>query len=82
MMSEGIIYPLNWEYLIFTSNKEVLFATLEEKFSHLKYTLEDSKKSKSSKYTSHSFNIMVNSQEERDEIFKILSQIEHVKFIL
>lgn len=81
-MSEGITYPLNWEYLIFTSNKEVLFREIKDKFSHLKYKLEDSKKSKAETYTSHSFSIQVNSQQERDEIFKILSQIEYVKFIL
>ncbi|RDU62449.1 DUF493 family protein [Helicobacter sp. MIT 14-3879] len=81
-MNEEIIYPIIWEYLIFTTNKDELYENIKNKFKNLEYKLEDSKKSKNEKYSSHNFTIKVINQQQRDEIFKIISKINGVKFIL
>lgn len=76
----AIEYPILWEYLIFCTDKESLKSTIEAKFGGLEYSFADSKKT--TNYSSHAFTINVISQNERDEIFKILREIECVKFVL
>ncbi|MDE6886196.1 MAG: DUF493 domain-containing protein [Helicobacteraceae bacterium] len=77
-----IKYPLLWEYLIITTNKDSLDSELRDKFGTLEYKLEDSKKSKNNKFSSYNFTIRVFSKEQRDEIFQFLSKIDGVKFII
>ncbi|RAX54026.1 hypothetical protein CCY99_04920 [Helicobacter sp. 16-1353] len=77
-----IEYPTLWEYLIITNNKETLEFAIKEKFEMLDYTLNPSKESKNGRYASFTFTIQVISQKERDDIFKILTKIEDVKFVV
>lgn len=81
MANENTIqYPIVWEYLIFCTDRELLKNAIDERFGALEYTFSDSKKS--TNYSSHNFAINVINQEERDEIFNILRNIECVKFVL
>ena len=77
---EKISYPILWEYTIFCTDKESLKNAIESQFGGLEYQFNDSKKSKN--YSTHHFKINVINQNERDEIFNILRQIECVKFVL
>lgn len=77
---KSIEYPILWEYLIFCTDKESLKSAIEAKFGGLEYDFRDSKKT--ANYSSHAFTINVVSQNERDEIFKLLREIECVKFVL
>ena len=76
----AIQYPTQWEYLIFCTDRELLKSAIDEQFGALEYSFSDSKKSKN--YSTHNFTINVINQNERDEIFNILRQIECVKFVL
>lgn len=76
----AIQYPILWEYLIFCTDGDLLKSAIESQFSGLEYTFKDSKKT--THYSSHNFTINVLNQNERDEIFNILRNIECVKFVL
>ncbi len=80
--NEIIQYPRIWEYLIITSNKDELQSNIKEKFGTLEYKFEFSKNSKGGKYTSYNFSIYVVNQKQRDEIFKILTNIKDVKAVI
>ncbi|MGX3012203.1 HP0495 family protein [Helicobacter sp. 23-1044] len=75
-----IIYPTQWEYTIFCTDKDLLQNALNSRFCGLKYTLTDSKKS--ANYSSHHFKINVLNEAQRNEIFEFLREIECVKFVL
>lgn len=77
-----IEYPILWEYLIITTDKDILESMIKEKFGMLDYSFAFSKTSKGGKYLSFTFNIQVISQKERDEIFEILTKIEGVKVVV
>ncbi len=77
-----IKYPRIWEYLIITSNKDELQEKIKEKFHTLEYKFEFSKESKGGKYSSYNFSIYVINQNQRDEIFQILSNIKDVKAVI
>ncbi len=77
-----IQYPILWDYLIVTLDGSLLESVIKEKFGALNYRLEISKKSKKGKYISYNFYIQVASQDERDNIFRVISAISGVKVVI
>ena len=82
MDKNSIEYPRIWEYLIITSNKDILQSNIKDKFGALEYTFEFSKDSSSGKYSSYNFSIYVVNENQRNEIFNILKNIKYVKAVI
>lgn len=76
-----IQYPCTWHYRIIGNSKEELieaaFELLEKEFIH---TL--GKESSGGKYHSINLEILVETKEERDQIFTTLHKDSRIKFVL
>lgn len=75
-----IDYPTEWEYKVFTTDKEALKVSVFDIFDK-KYGLTESKKSKTGKYESLSLKVEVLDEKERNRYFKQLSELECVSYI-
>jgi len=72
-------YPRVWEYCVMGSDKEKLHNAIEEVMPNHQ-GIKDSKSTK--KYHSKKVKHLVNSQEERDELFKRLKDHPEIVYIL
>ncbi len=77
-----INYPCNWNYKLIVIKGVDLKKILRDRFGDKKYSLKLSNESKSGKYESYNFVILVNNEQQREEYFSSLKENEFIKFVL
>lgn len=75
-----IDYPVLWNYKVIIDSKKDINDEIKSVISGFKSKITDSKTSNGGKYKSYNIKIMVNSEEERLDIFMKLKKI--AKFVL
>lgn len=75
-----ISYPNFWCYRVIINSDKNAGSKIKEKLAKYEYEISLSKHSKNGKYISFEVNVMVNSELERDLVFKELKEIS--KFVL
>jgi uncharacterized protein len=77
-----IEYPCKWSFKIIGSDKELIMETIENLLVDLDFQMNESRQSKTGKYSSLHVSIRVASQEERDRLFQLFQNIPTVKIVL
>lgn len=75
-----IIYPNFWEYKIIVLDSENAQAIVQSVVGERQHKITPSKSSKEGKYKSYNLSVLVNSNEERLEIFSALRRV--CKYVL
>ena len=75
-----IIYPNFWEYKIIVLDSDNAEAIVQSVVGERQHKITPSKSSKESKYKSYNLSVLVNSNEERLEIFSALRRV--CKYVL
>ena len=75
-----IIYPNFWEYKIIVLDSENAQAIVQSVVGERQHKITPSKSSKEDKYKSYNLSVLVNSNEERLEIFSALRRV--CKYVL
>lgn len=77
-----IEYPCKWEYKIIGSGQEEIKKAVAEIAKGRKHSLGFSKNSKEGKYQSLNLEVLVNSEQERRNIYEALQRCPAIKIIL
>lgn len=77
-----IDYPCVWQYKIIGTDQQVLQAVVAEHLSDSPYSLSASKKSSAGRYLSMNLELTVNSDEQRQSLYRALSAHPAVKAVL
>ena len=77
-----IIYPTNWAYKIIGLEASAMKKATADILDGCKYKIEPSKKSSSGKYTSLNVLLVVKSEKERVETFKMLASHPDIKMVI
>lgn len=77
-----ISYPCNWEYLVITSDRDLVVNYVNNYLKDREYKITNSKTSKFSKYYSLKISVYVYDKSDRDNIFVNLSRVNGVKVII
>ena len=77
-----IEYPCEWSYKIIGNNLEKMIKIIEDTVEKMEYDLTPSNISKKGNYYSLNLKVQVNSETERDIIFKKLSDAEEIIYVL
>ncbi len=75
-----IIYPNFWEYKIIVLDSENAHALAQGEVGERQHKITPSKSSKEGKYKSYNLSVLVNSNQERLEIFSALKRV--CKYVL
>ncbi len=75
-------YPRKWDFTIIGRDKDKIQKAIKEIFRDKDYSCKFSKTSKNGKFNSYSASCEVQSEEERDEIYKKLSKHNDLDYIL
>ncbi|MEA1919300.1 MAG: DUF493 domain-containing protein [Campylobacterota bacterium] len=75
-------YPCQWRYKIVGEAKELMIEAVCDVISEKEHTIEDSKQSKTGKYTSMNLDLLVHNEEERNFIYEALKAHQHIKMVL
>lgn len=76
-----ITYPTEWEYTVIGKNETKIKEAVFEIMSKT-YFLEKRNKSSGGKFISFHLKVLVDSQKDRDEIFKNLSKCQEITMII
>lgn len=77
-----IEYPCEWRYKIIGTDKEALEACISEIMQERRYSIKDGNRSSKGKFISMNSQCKVQSQEDRDLIFKAFSDHSAVKMVI
>ncbi|EJF07301.1 hypothetical protein ThvES_00006180 [Thiovulum sp. ES] len=77
-----IEYPTEWRYKVIGLVENEMRKTIDEVLETKKYDLRFSRASKGGKFTSLEVKTVVDSEEERDQIFKDLQKSPAVKMVI
>jgi putative lipoic acid-binding regulatory protein len=77
-----IEYPTEWRYKVIGLVENDMRKTIDEVLETKKYDLRFSRASKSGKFTSLEIKLIVDSEDERDQIFKYLQKSPAVKMVI
>lgn len=76
-----IVYPTEWEYIIIGKNEAKIKEAVFEIMSKT-YLLEKRNKSSAGKFISFHLKVLVDSEKDRDEIFKNLSKCQEITMVI
>jgi len=77
-----INYPCRWGYKIIGRDKDALVACINEVMGDKEHTKSSGNVSKGGKFHTYNASCIVDSQEERDKLFKAFSDHEAVKMVI
>jgi len=77
-----IEYPSEWSYKIIGNNLEKMIKLIEDTVEKMEYDLTPFNVSKKGNYYSLSLKVKVNSEKERDIVFKKLNEAEEIIYVL
>jgi putative lipoic acid-binding regulatory protein len=75
-------YPRKWDFTIIGRDKEKIENAIKEVFGEKEHSSKFSKTSKNGKFNSYSASCQVESEAERDEIYKKLSNHNDLDYIM
>lgn len=75
-----LVYPCKWIYKLIGEDVQALEDDIRSLFSEKVYTFRES--NKKGKYTSFSFELIVDSEMERDSIHMILKESPFIKMVI
>ena len=77
-----LTYPTLWTYKLIGYEKKAIQSAIEEIVLEREYTLKHSNSSKSGKYISMNFELIVTNEDERNFIYESLKAHQHIKMVL
>ena len=77
-----IDYPCTWQYTIIAESRAAIQRVAESAAAGESYSLKDSHVSRSGKYVSMHFELTVTSEQQRLELYTLLSADQEIKVIL
>ena len=77
----GIDYPCRWPYKVIGSDQALIEENISAELNHIQFDMAISNHSKNGKYVSFHVEVSVSSDEERMDIFNILTNIATVKIV-
>jgi putative lipoic acid-binding regulatory protein len=77
-----ISYPTDWGFKLIGKDKKALLACIEEVMGNKEHTCSLGHTSKTGKYQTYNTSCKVDSEEERNQIFKSFQEHDAVKIVL
>lgn len=77
-----IEYPTNWGFKVIGRNKEALVACIKEVMGDKEHLCSLGNTSKTGKFTTYNASCVVDSQEERDRLFKCFQDHSDVEMVI
>jgi len=77
-----ITYPTNWDFTIIGRDKDKVEAAIKEVFEDKEHTCTFSNTSKNGKFNSYKASCEVNSQEERDKLYKNFNEHSDIDYVI
>jgi putative lipoic acid-binding regulatory protein len=75
-------YPCNWQYKLVVHHTKTIQDIISNTISDREHDIKPSKKSSKGKYKSYTLELLVHNEDDRQEIYRILSDHEHIKMVL
>jgi len=75
-------YPCTWEYKLIIKNEHIIDEIVKEIIKERKYNINLSNRSKGGKFKSYTLDMLVYSDNDRKEIYKLLGEHKHIKTVL
>ncbi len=75
-------YPCNWQYKVVIRHEQDIFSIIKDVISDRHHGIKPSKTSANGKFKSFTLEMMVHNEDDRQEIYKILSDHEHIKMVV
>lgn len=77
-----IVYPTNWGFKIIGRDKDALLACIKEAMGDKEHLCSLGNTSRTGKFTTYNASCVVESQEERDRIFKYFQDHDDVQMVI
>lgn len=75
-------YPCNWEYKIVIHHEQTIKDIIKEVLDERHHNIKPSKKSTGGKFKSYTLEMLVHNEDDRQELYKMLMDHEHIKMVL
>ena len=75
-------YPCNWTYKLVIRHEQDITKIVKDVLEDRKHGIKPSKTSKEGKFRSYALDLIVEDEEDRKNLYKILGDHEHVKMIV
>ena len=75
-------YPCNWTYKLVIRHEQDITKIVKEVLEDRKHGIKPSKTSKEGKFKSYALDLIVEDEEDRKALYKVLGDHEHVKMIV
>lgn len=75
-------YPCNWKYKVVIRCEQNIKNIIRDVLDERKHGIEASKKSSKGKFSSHTLEMEVHNDEDRQNIYKLLGEHQHIKMVV
>ncbi|MEA3384613.1 MAG: DUF493 domain-containing protein [Campylobacterota bacterium] len=75
-------YPCNWEYKVVTKCEDDINCIIKEVINDRQHGIKPSKVSSKGKFQSHTLELVVHNEEDRQEIHKLLNAHSNIKMVV
>jgi len=75
-------YPCDWKYKVVIRCEQDINSIIKEVLEERKHGIKPSKTSSKGKFKSFTLDMLVHNEEDRKEIYKLLSDHQHIKMIV
>jgi putative lipoic acid-binding regulatory protein len=75
-------YPCNWSYKLVIRQEQNIKKIIKEVLDQRKHGVKASNKSTKGKFISYTLDLIVENEEDRKDLYKILGDHEHIKMVL
>ena len=75
-------YPCSWTYKVVIRHEQTIDDIIKEVLDEREHNIKPSKTSTKGKFKSYSLDVLVHNEDDRQEIYKMLSDHEHIKMIV
>ncbi len=75
-------YPCSWEYKIVIRHEQIIQEIIKEVLDEREHNIKPSKKSSGGKFKSYTLEMLVHNEDDRQELYKMLMDHEHIKMVV
>lgn len=75
-------YPCNWKYKLVIKNEQNINTIIKDILNQRDHNIKPSKKSSGGKFKSYTLDLLVHNEDDRQELYKILCDHEHIKMVV
>lgn len=75
-------YPCNWTYKLVIRHEQNIKKIIKEVLEDRKHGVKASKTSSKGKFKSYTLDLIVENEEDRKDLYKILGDHEHIKMVV